>query len=274
MQAMFKLDLFNSQRHSISYTSLRRLNLIAAVLYGVQAILILILSNASIGAKTMNTSFLSSDKIASIIPGQAAQVQATRHLFNINLAYVVVTFLLIGFVSNLLLATRYRKTYEADLKRKTIRARWIEYALIAGTMMTSIALVAGVFEMSMLLLIFGATVLMGLLALVTESNTQATKKVNWLSYWLGLGAGVLPWIIIFIYLWGAHVYANGVATYVYWVIISLLLLFASLIINRGFQYKKLGHWENYLFGEQMYLVLIFVAQTALAWQIFFGTLRG
>jgi hypothetical protein len=271
---MAKLSSLKLGAKSISYDALKRLNLIAAVLYGLQAILILVLSNSQSGAKTINTSFLSSDKLSTQTSGHASLVQATHHLFDLNLAYVVAAFLLIGLISNFLLATRYRKNYEADLKRKTIRARWVEYALTAGIMMSAIALVAGVFELSLLLMIFGTTLLMGLLALVTESNTQATKKVNWLSYWLGLAAGVLPWIIVIIYLWGAHVYNNGLATYVYWIVISMLLLFASLIINRGFQYKKLGHWENYLFGERMYMILIFLAQSALAWQIFFGTLRG
>ena len=270
---MLKLSSFGFRGQSISYASIRQLNLVAAAVYGLQAVLVLVLSNAAHAAKTINTSFISSNTLTATSPGDATSVAATRHLFDLNLAYVVAAFLLIGVISNLLLATRYRETYEADLTRKTIRARWIEYALTAGTMMAAIALTAGVFELSLLLLIFGATVLMGLLALVTEANTQATKKVNWLSYWLGLGAGVLPWLIIIIYLWGAHVYAQGVPGYVYWLVISMLLLFASLIINRGFQYKKLGHWENYLFGERMYMILIFVAQTALAWQIFFGTLR-
>lgn len=270
---MVKFSVLNLGTRSISYTSLRRLNLAAAVLYGLQAVLIFVLSNAQQGAKGINTSFLSQDKLVPQTSGHQLVVQATRHLFDLNLAHVVATFLLIGMIANLLLATKYRKTYENDLKRKTVRARWIEYALIAGTMMTAIALVAGVFELSLLLLIFGATVFMGLLALVTEAHTQATKKVNWLSYWVGLASGVLPWIIIIIYLWGTHVYDSGAATFVYWIVISMLLLFASLIINRGFQYKKLGHWENYLFGERMYIILMFIAQTALAWQLFFGTLR-
>ncbi len=271
---MFKLSSYGFGGRSISYTKLRRLNLLAAALFGLQAVLILVLSSASRGVKGINISFLSHDLLATQTAGQPVLVQATRHLFDINLAYVVAAFLFIGMASSLLLATHYRKEYESDLKRKTVRARWIEYSLILGTVMIAIALVSGVFDLSLLLMILGSTVFMGLLALVTEANTQATKKVNWLSYWLGLGAGVLPWLIVIVYLWGAHAFDGGVATYVYWVIISMILLFASLVINRGFQYKKLGHWENYLFGERMYIVLMFIAATALAWQLFFGTLRG
>jgi hypothetical protein len=38
------------------------------------------------------------------------------------------------------------------------------------------------------------------------------------------------------------------------------------------QYKKVGRWKDYLFGERMYIVLSLVAKTVLAWQIFAGTL--
>jgi hypothetical protein len=39
------------------------------------------------------------------------------------------------------------------------------------------------------------------------------------------------------------------------------------------QYRKVGRWKDYLFGERMYIVLSLVAKSLLAWQIFFGTLR-
>jgi hypothetical protein len=39
------------------------------------------------------------------------------------------------------------------------------------------------------------------------------------------------------------------------------------------QYKKVGPWKDYLFGERMYIVLSLLAKTALAWQIWVGTLR-
>lgn len=39
------------------------------------------------------------------------------------------------------------------------------------------------------------------------------------------------------------------------------------------QYKKVGKWENYLHGEKVYILLSLVAKSALAWQVFAGTLR-
>jgi len=39
------------------------------------------------------------------------------------------------------------------------------------------------------------------------------------------------------------------------------------------QYKKIGPWKNYLYGEKAYIVLSLVAKSLLAWQVFGGTLR-
>jgi hypothetical protein len=39
------------------------------------------------------------------------------------------------------------------------------------------------------------------------------------------------------------------------------------------QYKKVGPWKNYLYGELTYIILSLVAKSLLAWQVFAGTLR-
>jgi hypothetical protein len=39
------------------------------------------------------------------------------------------------------------------------------------------------------------------------------------------------------------------------------------------QYKKVWKWKDYLFGEKVYMILSLVAKSALAWQVFAGTLR-
>jgi hypothetical protein len=50
------------------------------------------------------------------------------------------------------------------------------------------------------------------------------------------------------------------------------LFFNSFAINMVLQYKKVGPWKDYLFGEKVYIVLSLLAKTALAWQIYAGTL--
>jgi len=46
----------------------------------------------------------------------------------------------------------------------------------------------------------------------------------------------------------------------------------TFALNMYLQYKKVGPWKDYLFGERMFIVLSLLAKTALAWQIWFGTL--
>ena len=54
---------------------------------------------------------------------------------------------------------------------------------------------------------------------------------------------------------------------------TIFVFFNIFAINMVLQYKKVGPWKNYLFGERIYIVLSLLAKTALAWQIFVGTLR-
>ncbi len=39
------------------------------------------------------------------------------------------------------------------------------------------------------------------------------------------------------------------------------------------QYKKVGKWADYPYGERAYIPLSFFAKSALAWQVFAGMLR-
>jgi hypothetical protein len=38
------------------------------------------------------------------------------------------------------------------------------------------------------------------------------------------------------------------------------------------QYRRIGPWRNYLFGESAYIFLSLTAKSALAWQVFASTL--
>jgi hypothetical protein len=45
-------------------------------------------------------------------------------------------------------------------------------------------------------------------------------------------------------------------------------------LNMWLQYRRVGRWRSYLFGEKAYMVLSLVAKSLLAWQVFAGTLAG
>jgi hypothetical protein len=40
------------------------------------------------------------------------------------------------------------------------------------------------------------------------------------------------------------------------------------------QYKKIGKWSDYVYGESTYVLLSLVAKSLLAWQVFAGTLAS
>ena len=60
--------------------------------------------------------------------------------------------------------------------------------------------------------------------------------------------------------------------FVYGIVISLFLFFNVFAIVQWLQYKQIGRFADYLAGERFYIVLSFVAKSALAWQIFSGAL--
>jgi hypothetical protein len=60
---------------------------------------------------------------------------------------------------------------------------------------------------------------------------------------------------------------------VLYIYISIAFFFNIFAINMILQYKKIGPWQDYLYGERFYVILSLVAKTFLAWQVFAGTLR-
>ena len=67
---------------------------------------------------------------------------------------------------------------------------------------------------------------------------------------------------------------NGSApAFVYAIYVSIFVAFNCFAINMYLQYKKTGKWSRYIYGEKVYIILSLVAKSALAWQVFAGTLR-
>lgn len=264
----------NKTIQKISKAKFRSLNLWnrnLAILHFVQAVAIVLLSNQVTFPVT--SSYLTIDSLASKA-GHPVLVAASRHSFDINLAYLVAAFFVISALAHLIIATVYRKQYEADLKRGVNKARWIEYALSASLMMVGIGLLAGVQDAASLAMIFALIAIMNLLGLVMEVHNQTTAGTNWLSYWLGCLAGIGPWLVIAGYLAATNIYGSGrIPTFVYWIFGSMFVLFCSFAVNMYLQYRAKGRWADYLYGERVYMILSLVAKSVLAWQVFFGSLR-
>ena len=237
-----------------------------ALLHFVQAIAVLILSNNF--SERITTNYLAFNVIT-----QTLQTDITG-LFNLRFGYLIALFFFISAIFHLVIGTTYFKTYISNLEKHINKARWVEYSMSASVMIVLIGALSGVYDLSTLVLMFGLTAVMNLCGLVMERQNMNKERVDWTSFWIGSLAGILPWVVIFIYFLGASTENNNaIPTFVYWIYVSLFILFNTFAINMYLQYKKIGPWKDYLFGEKMYILLSLVAKSLLAWQIFFGTLR-
>ena len=255
----------------ITLPSLNKWNKSLAAMHATFGVLILILSQNR--AFPVTTSFLTLNTLTST-PAHPVLITAQRHLFDVRMSYVIALFFFLSAIAHLLAATYFRKRYEEDLKQGINKFRWFEYSLSASTMMVAISFLSGITDLSSLIMIFGLIAIMNLLGLVMEIHNQKTKKVNWISYVIGCLSGILPWIVFVIYTVGVEIYGGGgIPTFVYFIYGTIFVSFNCFAINMYLQYKKIGPWKDYLFGEKMYMILSLVAKTLLAWQVFFGILR-
>lgn len=254
-----------SQSVSAKLERLRRFNLIMAGLHAVQALVILLISTDF--TLPVVGSYLQFNNAT-----ESLQL-TNKVLYDLPLAWLIVGFFVLSALAHLTIATVYRKRYENDLKKGINKARWIEYSLSASTMMVAIAMLVGVYDAGSLVMIFGLTAIMNLLGLAMEVTNQGLEKPRWITYWLGCLAGALPWVVIALYFIFSAQSGSKPPTFVYWIFVSIFVFFNCFAINMVLQYKKVGKWSDYLYGERAYIILSLVAKSALAWQVFAGTLR-
>jgi hypothetical protein len=237
------------------------------LLHFFQAALILAISNSF--TLPITSSFLKFNTVTQHLD------TTSQVLYNLPIAPMIALFLSISAADHLILSTpRVFKWYVANLENHINYARWIEYAISSSVMIVLISMLVGIYDIVSLIAIFSVNACMNLFGMLMEMYNQKREKVNWTPYIFGTLAGLVPWVGISIYLIGAFSSTTAsIPTFVYFIFISLAVFFFSFAFNMILQYKKVGRWKNYLYGEYIYIVLSLVAKTALAWQVFAGTLR-
>ena len=117
----------------------------------------------------------------------------------------------------------------------------------------------------------GANVAMILFGWLQERmNPPGRTSTTMLPFWMGSLVGIAPWLVIVINTVGA----DAVPGFVYGILVAQFVFFFSFGLNQWLQYKGVGRWSDYAYGEKTYLVLSLVAKSVLAWQIFGGSLAG
>jgi heliorhodopsin len=240
---------------------LRAWNLGLALVHAAQGVAVLALANGF--TLPVTGSFLQGP------PGIGPS--APRTLFELSVAGAVACFYFLSALAHLLIGTVAYRRYLGDLERHRNDARWIEYSLSASLMIVVIAMITGISDVAALLALFGVNASMILFGLVQERYEEPGGGL--LPFWLGCIAGALPWVAIGIYLAGPGEPAAP-PTFVYAIYVSLFVFFNAFALNMWLQYRRVGKWRDYRFGETAYMILSLTAKSLLAWQVFASTLAN
>jgi len=247
------------------FTGLRRFNAIMGFLHLIQGLFMILVSNDK--TYPIFTNYLNFD-IAT------RSLKPNPHLFyELRFGPAVAAFLLISAVAHFYLATIGYRSYVQNLKQGMNPVRFYEYALSSSLMIVLIGMLIGLWDLGALILIFALNATMNLFGIMMEFHNQHTQKTDWTAFIYGSLAGIIPWVVIMLYFVGAV--SSGEAkppAFVYAIVPTLFVFFNIFAINMVLQYKKVGPWKDYLYGERVYIVLSLSAKSVLCWLIFTGTL--
>jgi hypothetical protein len=243
---------------------LRRYNIVVGIILLVQAVAVWALANDF--TLPITASYLAGP------PGTMPGDPVT--LLDSPIGLAVAAFLALSGLALLVVATLWFNGYSADLARTRNRARWVEYALTSSMMIVLIAQLVGISDVAALAAIFGVNAAMIFFGWLQEDYEEPGSG-RWLPFVFGCVAGIVPWLIVVF-----SVVAPGSTSgaeppaFVYGIIVSLFLFFNVFALNQFLQYRQVGRWADYLIGERTYITLSLVAKSALAWQVFSGTLAA
>ena len=290
----------------ITFDVLKKWNLRAGIVHLVQAVLMLLASQLVPRIRDfrleLTTAFQDYDDV------QRKLVTNVKDIGSVPIGPLVSVFLFMSAVAHLLVVSPvYFETYCDDIRRGINRARWYEYALSSGLMIVLIAMLFGCRDLASLLLILAVNACMNLFGLLQEVLNQYTTSINWLPFWFGCFAGLWPWIVALMYFLGGGNYdkipvrcrvlrhrrfdgvnapSHAIARtpsprprsrrrsaqdFVYGVFVSYALFFNTFPVNMVLQYKKVGRWADYRYGELWYVFLSLGSKSLLAWVVFGGT---
>lgn len=231
-------------------------------------------------------------------------VLSTETWFSINLGYSIATFLLLSaFFHFFIILPQVYPKYLANLKKEINYYRWYEYALSSSLMVLVIAMLCNINNAGILIPIVAINACMNLFGASMEVHNSTLKgyqteeeqkignktvnqgyKTDWSNFIYGCFAGAIPWVVMGVYFFTSLDRLGKVENLptrfkealdtVRFIFPALFVFFNLFAINMFLQYKKLGPWKNYIFGEKGYILLSLLAKSFLAWFIWGGTLRG
>ena len=253
----------------ISFSYLKRFNAAAGILHLIQGLLMLVLGTQLEWERTIYTVY------PKFIIGEGPPFQIVidpQVLFTVGyLGIIVASFPLISAIAHFTIAFVKNKQYNENLKKGMNPYRWYEYAFSSSIMIVLIALFLGVWDFWSLVMIFVLNAMMIMFGYLMEVVNQKTEKTSWSAFILGSISGFIPWVVLYAYFIAA-IQSTGLdpPTFVYMILFIYFFLFNIFAVNMVLQYKGVGRWRDYLYGERVYIILSFVAKTILAWLVFIG----
>jgi len=270
------------------YKNLRKWNGVMAVLHLVQGVIMLLLSKELL---TQISLWLPNPTVG----GQRNSELVRQDWYSVNLGYTISLFLFISAIAHLItILPGVYEWYISKLKDKINLIRWFEYAISSSVMVFVIAILNGVRDGMTLFLLVGLNATMNLFGASMEMYNSLLRKTKpegengifkpeWSNFIYGCFAGILPWVVMATYffvslnrlgdLQDLPQRVKDVLNTVKFIFPVLFVFFNLFAINMVLQYKQVGKWKDYLFGEKAYIILSLVAKSFLAWFIFGGTLR-
>jgi len=254
---------------------LRKFNMLMGGLHLIQGILMLILSATVI--QTIAEFKPTITQIYLFFNTDTMSLEtAVKPLFDLPFGVLVAVFLLLSAFAHALISLpkKTNDIYNKDLEKGINRFRWFEYALSSSVMIVLIATLFGIYDIASLILIFVVNALMNIFGLYMEILNSGKDKSNvkWGPFIFGSIAGLTPWVVIILYMIGNGNY-DMVPWFVWAIVGTYFVAFNTFPINMILQYKGVGKWKNYLYGERTYIVLSLVAKSILAWLVLFGAMQ-
>lgn len=246
---------------------LQALNRKAGMLHFVQAIVMFMVLNDATKIPVVTRFF--DQTTDGIMP-------VTKILFEFPIAFIAPIFLLISASFHFYISSpMYIRRYEQNIKNGINPLRWWEYSISSSLMLVVLMMLGGLIELSTVVFIFTLNFIMNMMGLMMEKHNQLTTTTSWFPFNIGVLAGIVPWIMGSLYFWvSTSNIADAIPGYARFGFLLTFIFFNSFAINMWLQYKKLGKWKNYAYGEKGYIILSLTAKTALGWVIVLGTLKA
>ncbi|MGB7969481.1 MAG: heliorhodopsin HeR [Methanobacterium sp.] len=258
-------------KSTISFSGLKKLNAGAGIFLLIQGIIMIALGFLLTWKRELYTFYLKF-QVVSLVPPNFQVLPNPHVAYTLtHLGVLLSSFLLISAIALLLIAFVKNTSYVENLKKGMNPYRWYEYSITSSIMLVIIATFVGVWDIWSLVMIFVLNAIMIMFGYMMEKINFYTKKTDWSAYLLGCVAGFTPWVVLAAYFIAAlGSSATKPPTFVYLTLLIYFILFNTFSINMILQYKGVGKWKDYLYGERVYVLLSFIAKSVLAWIVFVG----